>query len=141
MDAARREHPPAAIRRFAADAFYDDSRRIHPLNCPVFRPRSVQTQVLTRKTLLQNGTSLASNERPRFESLMSSVARDFFMDLTRTTVSQVLCASAKTLTAIFEHLRYEGHLVEASILVERLEDLLFAPRVHIQRPCGLENDP
>jgi hypothetical protein len=30
MDAARTEHPLAAIKRFAADAFQDDCRRIHP---------------------------------------------------------------------------------------------------------------
>src|SRR5512146_547427 len=48
----------------------------------------------------------------------------------------------KTLTAIFEHLRHEGETVEASILVERSEDFLFAQhlypvactRFHVQRP-------
>src|SRR5215475_111411 len=29
-DAARTEDPPAAIKRFAADAFQDDGRRVHP---------------------------------------------------------------------------------------------------------------
>ena len=30
MDAARTEYPPPAIKRFAADAFQDNRRRLHP---------------------------------------------------------------------------------------------------------------
>ena len=60
-------------------------------------------------------------------------------------IASLVCGlvNTKTLTAIFEHLRHEGEFVEASILVERSEDFLFAQdldpvacaRFHVQSSC------